>query len=229
MEWNSEFACHQIEDGQEVMGGAVASSIAFSGGEDAVESFHVSVGEAVFPVGQDSFQVAENHAGSRAHGPKDQGWRRFRHVPHPVAPVDEGFPSPACVGFRVNLLQDQAHLIGLDGAIDRDLLEERKASLHLEQKQAEENLASLSDEKRGSPDSLETFVELAGTAWLSYEMGNPEEKRQIVKIVTSNRSATGKNVELEPANPFRAIKNRSTVSSCDPTKPRMEHLKNRDC
>jgi hypothetical protein len=47
---------------------AVASGFAFSGLKDAIESFHEGVGEAPFPMGQNSFEMVLEHLGNLKHG-----------------------------------------------------------------------------------------------------------------------------------------------------------------
>jgi len=66
------------------------------------------------------------------------------------------------------------------------------------------------------PDRLAEFLELAGSAYLSYKMGFPEEKRDLLKILTSNREVDGKNVELRLAFPFYEIANRPKISNSAP-------------
>lgn len=103
----------------------------------------------------------------------------------------------------------------LDQAIDKGTFEERKAALLFEQKAIEENLKNLAQGDR-EPDKLQEFLELAENALLSYQTGNPEEKRQIVKAVSSNRSVQEKNLYLEPSIGFREVANRLKYLECDP-------------
>lgn len=113
---------------------------------------------------------------------------------------------------RLNRLTDAY----LDQSLDKTMFEERKHGLLLEQKTVEECLMNL---KRGSVqqlDRLEKFLELAGTAWLSYKLAFPEEKREMVKIATSNRLVGGKNVELKPSLAFEPLRNRFQNTHCDP-------------
>jgi len=53
-------------------------------------------------------------------------------------------------------------------------------------------------------------------------MGFPEEKREMLNTVTSNRRVDGKNLELKPSIAFLEIVNRSKNEGCDPerTTPR---------
>ena len=66
----SEFPSHQVEDGDEINAGTKASSLSFDSAEDAVESFHKSVGHPPLPVRQDSRQVVLDHLRHFDHGGK---------------------------------------------------------------------------------------------------------------------------------------------------------------
>src|SRR5262249_22183633 len=63
------------------------------------------------------------------------------------------------------------------------------------------------------PHRLAEFLELAGSAYLSYKMGFSEEKRDLLKILTSNREVDGKNVDLRLAIPFEGVANRYKCSN----------------
>jgi len=105
---------------------------------------------------------------------------------------------------RLNRLTDAF----LDHALDKNMFEERKKVLLLEQKAAEEVLADLNRSNDQHPKRLEQFLELAGTAWLSYQLAFPEERREMVNIITSNRLVNAKSLGLEPSLAFRGIVNR---------------------
>src|SRR5581483_11557818 len=74
----------------------------------------------------------------------------------------------------------------LDQALDKEAFEERKRSLIVEQQMIEESLSQLSHGGRG-PDRIEKFLELAANAPLSHRTALPEEKRDMVNFLTSNR------------------------------------------
>lgn len=93
----------------------------------------------------------------------------------------------------------------LDGTIESDLFEEKKGSLLLERKELEERLSAQKTNWRSVPDRLIEFLELTNTLPLSYETGIPEEKREILKFVTSNLFADGKNVVVKLRSPFHEV------------------------
>jgi len=103
----------------------------------------------------------------------------------------------------------------LDGALDKAMFETRKESLLVEQKAVAESEAQLARDGTSFPDRLEQFLELAGNAWLSYQSALFEEKREMVKIFTSNRKVDGKTLDLEPSIPFREVVKRVENSYCD--------------
>lgn len=113
---------------------------------------------------------------------------------------------------RLNRLTDAY----LDQALDKAMFEERKQALLMEEKSTEDNLTRLSHNIDQTSLRLEKFLEQAGTAWLTYLRGIPDEKRRILKIATSNRSVAVKNIELEPSLAFQLIVNRFKNADCDP-------------
>ena len=113
---------------------------------------------------------------------------------------------------RLNRLTDAL----LDGLIDKPMFEERKSALLLEQKSLEENLGELSRKGGKFRDKRVEYLELASRAWLSYQLGLADEKRDLVKSVTSNRLVLGKNLDVRLSNPFRAIANREKNTCGDP-------------
>jgi len=96
----------------------------------------------------------------------------------------------------------------IDRAIEKDLFEERKTALLLERKDLEERLGELEVNSQSVPNRLTEFIELAGNAYLSYKLMQPEEKRDFLRIVTSNRQVDGKNVIITLSLPFDEVASR---------------------
>ncbi|MDA2924536.1 recombinase family protein [Acidobacteria bacterium AH-259-L09] len=124
-------------------------------------------------------------------------------------------------GLSLNLDQTQDRLCRLtdaylDGVIEKELFEERKKALLMERKSLEETLEDLVNGSRKVPDRLAEFLELAGSAYLKYKMGLPEEKRDLVRIVTSNRLLVDKSVVVKLAPPFSEVANRFQNSNGAP-------------
>src|SRR5437016_4277615 len=122
------------------------------------------------------------------------------------------------VKLRVDQIKDRLNRLTdayLDQALDKTMFEERKKSLFLEQRTVEENLANLIRNGARGPERLEKFLELAGNASLSHEMASPEEKREMVQILTSNLQVTEKKLDLKPSSPFQEIAYRFKNATCD--------------
>ncbi|MBU6400340.1 MAG: recombinase family protein, partial [Verrucomicrobia bacterium] len=113
---------------------------------------------------------------------------------------------------RLNRLTDAF----IDGTVEKPLFEERKAALLMERQGLEEQVARLRQEEQAGPDRLTEFLELAGTASLLYEMAIPDEKRDLLKIVTLNRTVDGKNLEITLSIPFWEVANRQSVTDGSP-------------
>jgi len=113
---------------------------------------------------------------------------------------------------RLNRLTDAY----LDEALDKEMFEARKKSLLIDQKALDENLANLARNGNATPTKLEKFLELAGNAGLSHAIALPEERRDMVKIFSSNRLVNGKKIDFKPSLPFQEIVNRPNHDYCDP-------------
>lgn len=113
---------------------------------------------------------------------------------------------------RLNRLTDAF----LDATIEKPLFEERKTALLMERKSLEEQMAELRQSGQAGPDRLAEFLELAGSADLLYKMGLADEKRDLVKIVTSNRRVAGKTPEFTLAPGFLDVAKRCENSNGAP-------------
>ena len=112
----------------------------------------------------------------------------------------------------------------LDQSLDKSEYEDRKSRLLLERKGTEEKLKLLEHESAKKLQKVEEFLELASVAWLSYQAAFPDEKREMLSILTSNRVVRSKDVELEPSIAFQPIVARSKSTDCDPSRDRLRTL-----
>jgi site-specific DNA recombinase len=106
----------------------------------------------------------------------------------------------------------------VDGLIARDVFNERRAALLEEQRLLEEGLESPGDSAEAVTLARER-LELACTAQQSYRLASRAARREMVILMSSNRSVVGKNVSVEPRFPREVLENRCPVSECD-------HLRN---
>ena len=84
------------------------------------------------------------------------------------------------LSLNLNQIQDRLSRLTdayIDRVIDKGVFEERKTALLMERKSLEEKLAELKDGAKPLPDRLAEFLELAGSAYLQWKLGLPEEKR----------------------------------------------------
>jgi hypothetical protein len=86
--------------------------------------------------------------------------------------------------------------------------EEWKGALRMERKQAEEQVATPTE---ALPTRLAKFLELAGDAYSLYKKALPQEKRDLLRPITSNRLANCKNVEITLAVPFGHVASRPRI------------------
>ena len=104
----------------------------------------------------------------------------------------------------------------LDGAVDRQLFEEKKLALLMERKTLEEHQAKIASGKQTFVDQLLQYIGLLETLPLSYEIGIPLEKRRLVKTVTSDLSGDRKNVVVGLKSPFREMAELALVPTGGP-------------
>lgn len=104
----------------------------------------------------------------------------------------------------------------VDRLVDRETFEERKTALLLERQGAQEIVATLARDTQAVPDRLAEFLELAGSAYSSYELAIPDEKRDLLGKLTSNLALDDKTVVVTLKFPFTEIANRLQYSNGGP-------------
>jgi site-specific DNA recombinase len=123
--------------------------------------------------------------------------------------------------FRLKLTQVRDRLARLtdaylDGAIDKDMLDERRSGLLFEEAGLRQNMADLESGQDDTLDRLEKFLELAQTASELYKIAIPEEKREFIKKLTSNLGIDREFVAVKLKNSARLIANRPPFPSGSP-------------
>lgn len=99
----------------------------------------------------------------------------------------------------------------LDGVVDQQIFNEKKNALLTERQQMQEQLSGSGPSSPELQDRLAAFLELAESAYLSYKTAEIDEKRDLVKITTSNRIVDGKTLAITLSEPFRSIAERQVV------------------
>lgn len=125
--------------------------------------------------------------------------------------------------LNVKLQKVSEHLIRLtdaflDGTIEKEIYEERKASLLFEKRAIEDRLNDLRSNKTSIPEEVQKFLELAGDAYSSYQTPISRKKRRLLKTVTSNCSVDEENLDFTYAIPFREIAQRDKSIDGRPSK-----------
>ena len=117
--------------------------------------------------------------------------------------------------------------IYLDGEVDRKLFEEKKLTLLLKQKSLEEERSRIQSGEQTTAQNIDGYLELVKTLSLSYGLANTNEKRILLKTITSNLSLHEKNIVVELRSPFRELSQLDLVRSGAPVrgKPRTRAMK----
>ena len=108
--------------------------------------------------------------------------------------------------------------------IEKDLYERKKAALLADQRGIDEQLAALKENPHAVEHHMREFFELAKSARLSYELKLPEERRDFLKIVTSNRSVERKNIAITLKSPFDEVADWSKNTNGCPLRDRLRTL-----
>jgi hypothetical protein len=127
------------------------------------------------------------------------------------------------VSERLNRLTDAY----LDGTIEKEIYEERKAALLFERRAVEDRLNDLKTGKTSIPEEVQKFLELAGDAYSLYKTPITEKKRHLLKTVTSNCTVDEGNLDFTYVIPFREVAQRQKSIDGGPSKVihrTLEHL-----
>jgi DNA invertase Pin-like site-specific DNA recombinase len=112
------------------------------------------------------------------------------------------------VSGRISKLTD----LLVDGTITKPMFQSKHHALLLEQTAIEQKIQDLNNGGACHLKQLETAVELAKDASMLYWKASLENKRKLLKILLSNVSISGKNIEITLSGPFRLIAGRE---KCD--------------
>lgn len=104
----------------------------------------------------------------------------------------------------------------IDGRVDTALHDERREALLTERLVLQERLSAVETDFRATERAILSCLQLARNPEKLYESATDVEKRSILETVTSNRSVTGKNVEIAIAEPFSFLPSAKETASCAP-------------
>lgn len=111
------------------------------------------------------------------------------------------------LGDRLSKLTDAY----IEGILEKNLYIEKKNHLLGEEQATKERLEKLNEGYGTTMRKVGEFLELANNAYLSYESGLFEEKRELVKTVTSNFVIEHKTVLAKPHLPFQLVLERAKI------------------
>lgn len=119
--------------------------------------------------------------------------------------------------LRLQLDQLQARLVKLtdallDGLLEKDAYLQRKNLLVSEEQGFKEELKTLDDDQDQITKRIEQFLELANSAYTSYKLADYDEKRELVRIITSNLAVNGNSLLFELNMPFQLVVDRQKLS-----------------
>ncbi len=106
----------------------------------------------------------------------------------------------------------------LDGAIDKSLLDVRRSSLLLEEAGIKQRMHDLETGNDAAITRLEEYLELVQTASNLQKMTLPQEKRTLVKKLTSNLALSPENAVITLKTSAQLIAERSRVLSGSPNR-----------
>jgi DNA invertase Pin-like site-specific DNA recombinase len=115
----------------------------------------------------------------------------------------------------------------LDQTIDKDAFEARKRSLLGDKREILDGLNNLNGPTSLADTAFEK-LELGNSVYSGYRLGNPAEKRAIIKSVCSNFSVQGKTPAIALQNPFQQVaewrKSLGSGASHHPIRKRVREL-----
>lgn len=104
----------------------------------------------------------------------------------------------------------------LDGTIEKELFEERKATILFDRQAIQGSITSLGTNRVSVPALVEQFLERAASLYFSYQKASVEQKRRMVNIVTSNLALREKTIEFALSVPFAVLAHREKGTYCSP-------------
>ena len=101
----------------------------------------------------------------------------------------------------------------VDEVFDKDTYLAKKNELIFKRKDLNEKLKELEYNKAIDMDAFEKFLELLKSAYSSYKKATDGQKREMIKITTSNLFAEGKSLKIKLEKPFQIVADRLLVPS----------------
>lgn len=126
------------------------------------------------------------------------------------------FKESGIRSFQLQLEQIRSRLSNLtdayiDGVLDREVYLEKKNGLLKEEMAVGERLQRLEQDGERILAQVEKFLELVNSAYESYKLATVEERRDLVRMLTSNLEVERKNLIVKLNYPFEIVVDRLKV------------------
>jgi site-specific DNA recombinase len=105
----------------------------------------------------------------------------------------------------------------LAGEIDKEAYLERRAALLMDLQASRERLSAIGGQATTELAAIQKCLELLKAPERLYELGSESEKRQILTVLTSNRTVLEKTIVISVAEPFLFMAASHEAESCAPT------------
>lgn len=115
---------------------------------------------------------------------------------------------------RLNRLTDAF----IDGIVGKEVFEQRKNTLVLEEKEVQEIIRHWQAGSRTEVRQVERFLELVKSAKITYENADPDEKRELATHLISNLKLIDKKISIEPKACVQLLVNRRKNSYGAPSR-----------
>lgn len=106
----------------------------------------------------------------------------------------------------------------VDEVFDKETYFEKKNALIRNEQEIKEKLQNISNKEMEVLKKIERFLELSNRAYLSYKLGKPPEKREMVETVVSNFTAKEKSVEVTLKSEFQMVYDREPFPVGNPSR-----------
>lgn len=139
----------------------------------------------------------------------DETMRIRKHLKEQYRQV-ENFKEEQAKSLQLQLEQIRKRLSNIidayvDGVIEKEDYLTKKNMLVMEENAAKRLMENLDEGAQTVLSKVEGIIELVNNAYLSYEMALPDEKREIVEILTSNLVVREKKLIVKLKTPFEMI------------------------
>jgi DNA invertase Pin-like site-specific DNA recombinase len=112
----------------------------------------------------------------------------------------------------------------LEEKINQELYDSKKEDLLITKKEICHSIDLILASKVKIESNIEAFLELSKNPEKIYENANNDEKREILDIVTSNLTASGKRLSFSMVSPYKELANRDILYKCALTRDTQRKL-----